>query len=503
VTRREGFQRLRLHAGTWFHRHWPMLFVTIGVWWLAVLHHHHGISWGDDFALYLRQARSVFDGNMGQVVSDNRFNVLNAAKPGFSPIAYPWGWPLLLSPFVRMWGLDYDRLKWLEVACLCGFLWVFHSLLQRRCSRWMALGVVAAVGTTTAYLAHTDFLLSEYPYMFAAAFTLWWLDRCRRNGALDLANRRQLVTLGLLAVAVFNIRREGLAIIIAIAATQALDLRGRWSTADLRHAATPLVTFVVGVVGFQLLAPSALAPQYADAGLHQTWHKLGAPFRGAFATQLGLPELRRTWLLLVFALVIAGLVIRLWQAPRLDVPLAVFAIGSLTMVGTIPALADRYLLAITPFALYFVAQALAALPLPRRSGRWLAVAMLGALVVVHAVRLGDTIDHVQRSRRNGAVVDGPEAPYARAAFAAVREHTHMDDVVAFFKVRALTLYTDRRGVQSSELDIIRQRADYFLMRRESSAGQPDVSTEQGSTMGWTVAWQDTDWVLWKLDPPND
>jgi len=79
----------------------------------------------------------------------------------------------------------------------------------------------------------------------------------------------------------------------------------------------------------------------------------------------------------------------------------------------------------------------------------------------------------------------------------------MDDVVAFFKVRALTLYTDRRGVQSSELDIIRQRADYFLMRRESSAGQPDVSTEQGSTMGWTVAWQDTDWVLWKLDPPND
>jgi len=479
-----------------------MVLVTVGVWWLAVLHHHHGISWGDDFALYLRQARSVFDGNIGQVVADNRFNVLSAAKPGFSPIAYPWGWPLLLSPFVRLWGLDYDRLKLLEVACLCGFLWVFHALVRRRSSQWVALGVVAAVGTSTAYLAHTDFLLSEYPYMFAAALTLWWLDRCRRSGSLDLADRRHLVVLGLLAVAVFNIRREGAALIVAIAATQALDLRGRWRSADLRHAATPYVAFVVGVVGFQLLMPSALAPEYADAGLHQTWHKLGAPFRQAFATQLGLPELRRTWLLLAFLLVMAGVVVRLWRAPRLDLPLAVFAIGSLTMVGTIPALADRYLLAITPFALYFAAQALAAVPLPRGWGRWLAVATMGALVVVHAARMGDTIEQVQHSRRGGAVVDGPEAPYAQAAFAAVREHTHMDDVVAFFKVRVLTLYTDRRGVQSSELDVIRQRADYFLMRRGSSVGQPAVSTAEGISMGWSVAWQDTDWVLWRLDQPN-
>ena len=37
----------------------------------------------------------------------------------FSPIAYPWGLPLLLSPFVHLWGLDYDRLKLVEVACFC------------------------------------------------------------------------------------------------------------------------------------------------------------------------------------------------------------------------------------------------------------------------------------------------------------------------------------------------------------------------------------------------
>ena len=123
-------------------------------------------------------------------------------------------------------------------------------------------------------------------------------------------------------------------------------------------------------------------------------------------------------------------------------------------------------------------------------------------MVVHTARLPDPIHSVQQSRRNGAVTDGPEAPYAKAAFAAVRAHTHMDDVVAFFKVRVLTLYTDRRGVQSKDLEVIRQRADYFLMRRDSTLGQPLVSSTQGEALGWTVAWNDTEWVLWKLDQPK-
>src|SRR4051812_9548838 len=75
--------------------------------------HRSGHTQGDDFALYLRQARSIFDGDIGAVVADNRFAVVNS-DGAFSPIAYPWGWPLLLAPFVHQWGLDYDRLKVLE-----------------------------------------------------------------------------------------------------------------------------------------------------------------------------------------------------------------------------------------------------------------------------------------------------------------------------------------------------------------------------------------------------
>jgi hypothetical protein len=265
---------------------------------------------------------------------------------------------------------------------------------------------------------------------------------------------------------------------------------------------TPYVTFVLGVILFQFLLPSALAPSYDDAGLHQTWKKLQGPFRVAFAEQLGMPSLHGVALLLVFLLVVAGIVVRVWRAPKQDLPLAVFAIGSMTIAGMIPAIADRYLLAITPFAIYFAAQGLAAIPLPRHAGKWVAVAALGVLTVHHLPDVTDAIDAAQRSRDSVQVVDGPESDYAQAAWAAIRTNTHQDDIVAFFKVRALTFYTDRRGVQSSDLDIVRQRADFFMMRRDSTFSQPLVSLQEGERMGWTVVWQDDTWVLWRVRMPS-
>ena len=56
----------------------------IGVAVLATSLHRHGHTQGDDFALYLRQASSIFEGNVGQVIEDNRFAVLNSDS-GFSP----------------------------------------------------------------------------------------------------------------------------------------------------------------------------------------------------------------------------------------------------------------------------------------------------------------------------------------------------------------------------------------------------------------------------------
>ena len=59
--------------------HWPMVALSVFTTAAAVGLHRTGHTWGDDFTLYLRQAQSLVDGNVGQVVADNHFNVDNSA----------------------------------------------------------------------------------------------------------------------------------------------------------------------------------------------------------------------------------------------------------------------------------------------------------------------------------------------------------------------------------------------------------------------------------------
>ena len=114
-----------------------------------------------------------------------------------------------------------------------------------------------------------------------------------------------------------------------------------------------------------MLLPSALAPEYANAGLHQTWEKLQHLYPAAFADQWGFPDLHGTWLGALTAMCVVGMVVRIRRHAALDLPIAVFALLSVTIAGMIPAYSDRYLMGLTPFAVYFAAQAVAELPLHR------------------------------------------------------------------------------------------------------------------------------------------
>ena len=235
---------------------------------LAVALHRNGHARGDDFALYLRQARSLFDGNIGEVVADNRFAVLNSTG-AFSPYAYPWGLPLLLSPFVHLWDLDYARLKLVEVAAFCVWLVLIHGIVRRRVGRVLALAVTAAVATAPAFLSHTGQLLSEFPHAAAVAVVIWWLDRMRTRGPLVGAAVRDLVVLGVLVTIAYNFRREGIVLIGVIGVVQLVELAvyyrdERFGRLPWRNLAIPYAAFAASAVGFQLLLPSMLFPDNGD-----------------------------------------------------------------------------------------------------------------------------------------------------------------------------------------------------------------------------------------------
>lgn len=503
----------------------PGLVVLAAV--LAVSLHRAGHTQGDDFALYLRQARSIFDGDVGAVVADNRFAVLNSDS-AFSPIAYPWVWPLVLSPFVHLWGFDYDRLKLVEVGLLCLWLVLLHGIVRRRIGRVPALAIVAVFATAPAYLVHTDQLLTEFPHLAAVAVVIWWYDRVRSRATLLTASRRDLIVLGALVTLTFNVRRESVVLLGVIAVMQVYDViaervdvvstvRDAW-----RQIVTPYAAFAVAATLAQLLLPTALLP---DNGNKTSFidDRLGE-YPAILSEQLGLgvhPVVG------VVILVVAGIgaVVGVRRRPTLDGPLLAVALLSALAISTHLRKVDRYWFQITPWVVYFATVALltaatfAADRLTSRRSRehmgestthlftrWvgiLAVAPLLVVVAIHLAVLPGQINDADDFNDAGRVQSGPSNPTVTPIYDAVAELTPPDAIIAFYRARTMTLLTDRLSFQTKNLDRIAANADYFAQRRDSTYWQPRWSPAEARAAGWEEVWSDPRWILWRLPEPGD
>src|SRR6056297_538693 len=375
---------------------------------LAVALHRNGHTQGDDFALYLRQSRSLFDGDMSQVVADNRFAVL-VSDGSFSPIAYPWVWPLLLSPFVHLWGLDYDRLKLVQVAVFCFWLVLLHGIVRRRVGRWVAAALTAVFATAPLYLAHTDQLLSEFTHLAAVALVIWWYDRIRRDATLLSASRGSLVLLGALVTVAFNARRESLVLLGVIGVMVLYDVLAdrhgdetvaagvrRTVEESWRSMITPFAAFAATTALAQLVLPTDLLPDNGNSASFID-DRVGE-YPAVLSEQLGLGTGAAPGVILLIAAA-AGAVVGVWRRPTLDIPLVALTVLSAMAIGTHFRQVDRYWFQITPWVGYFatvavLAGATWALARRRRLAVAVAIAPLLALSVAHLVTLRGDIDDV-------------------------------------------------------------------------------------------------------------
>ena len=284
----------------------------------------------------------------------------------FSPIAYPWVFPLLLSPFVKWWGLDYDRLKLVEVACFCAWIVLVHGIVRRRAGRLLAIAIAAVVATAPALLAHTDQLLSEFPHAMALGVFIWWFDRIKAaRRPRSPRPTSQLVTLGVLGAVAYNVRRESVVLIGAIARRPARRaVPGAGGPARSRRVpwltvATPHLALVGSIVVFQLLLPSMLIPDSGDgpryipdrigdyAGVAHRASSASAGTRRSAPSSCCSPSPASS------SAASGG--------PKLDIPLAAVALFSVATVSTHFRMVDRYYFQVLPWVLYFAAQAIIAL----------------------------------------------------------------------------------------------------------------------------------------------
>ncbi len=481
-----------------------------------------GHWWGDDWALYLRQANGLLDGDPAMVIDTNRFTVEMSRGAVFSPPLYPWGFPLILAPFVAVLGNDLDRLTIVPVLSACVFACAWYLLAKSRIGTLAALTGVVAVTLTPLLLDWTELIQSEWPFMAVTAVVLVGLDRAAACGVLTQTDGAivPLIGLGVGAAAAFSVRREGLAIVAAIAAAQVAALiavRGqRWwhdrsaSRSMVFRLLLPHTTALLTVELLQLLLPSALVPHYPGAGISNVWRLVGdhvdrladvAGLRRAWESNPTVfDNVALGWIAVCAYLLLAtvGIALAVTRNRRRDLHLVAYAVVALVIGGSFPVSLDRYMCTVAPLLMLLAAVALRTLLRNRRLPLLPTIVVTLAFAAIVAGNLGHAnlrVDRATAFAEQRQIEWGPTHPDAVAMFEAVIEFTDDDDVVAAPKARAMAFETGRLSVQFDAYHPMPTKIEPDLFVTETDAEQTNLLL--GQPERFTVVWRNSRFVLFQ------
>jgi 4-amino-4-deoxy-L-arabinose transferase-like glycosyltransferase len=488
--------------------------------------HRAGHWWGDDWALYIRQAQGLLDGDAKRVIDENRFTVEMSRGAAFSPPLYPWGFPIILAPFVAVVGADVDRLTVVPVLCSMAFAASWYVLAKRRLGALPALVGVVAVTLTPLLVGWTELIQSEWPFLATTAVVLVGLDRLAERGTLtDLsAPLWPVLLVGFGAAAAFSVRREGLAIVGAIVTVQLVwlatdrawwDERATWPTLAARLLAPH--TAALATVGIlQAVLPSTLVPQYTGTSVRNVW-----TFRRDHLDHLAeVSGLKRSWQtapevlgstslgwVAVVAYVtagVAGIVLAFVCFRRRDLHLVAYVVGALLIGGSFRSPINRYVCTIAPILLLLGATAIAATArlAPWRHTTTVVVTMVLALPAIGNVFQAQTrVDNAQQIETSGAIEWGPTHPAAVEMFEAVVELSDPGAVVAAPKARAMTLETGRLSVQVDDFrplpDSVDLPLDLVVVEHDSALATELAGASTGDEARFHRVWDNGRFAIYE------
>ena len=135
-----------------------------------------GHEWGDDWAWYVLQAKSIVEGSLDEFIEISDFTNYQSTTH-LGPLAYPWGYPLILVPFYAWNGLSPLTLKIPGLIFFTGFLICLYLFAKSRLTQTESLLLVSLFAFNPLLLGFLDHILSDIPFLFFSMLTLYLVTR--------------------------------------------------------------------------------------------------------------------------------------------------------------------------------------------------------------------------------------------------------------------------------------------------------------------------------------
>lgn len=429
-------------------------------------------EWGDDWASYLMQAVAITKGETHEFIQRNTFTMRESTH-FIGPDAYPWGFPTLLTPFILACGpLNVFCLKFINLIFFALFLWVFYALLARRLPPPEAALLLAVFAFSPLLLKFNDQLTSDIAFLFFSTLGLLLIDRVGRIANPPYKN----IILGLALFFAFFVRTNGILLVPTLFLAQAftyLQTRPRPSLDWKRILSFGLIPYYV--FGLLTLANLMLFPageashleHLSTLSLARLADNLSAYFAlpAYFFSDLPHPDILYG-LLLPF--ILGGIFLNF----KRDIHLVAYLLLSYALFIVWPDQQGiRFLFPLLPILVYFAYRGMEATSCALterhpRLGLWLTRVFWLVIAAAFAwTSLGLARDNLAGGRGPyGNVFD----PISLEMFEFIKSDTPAESVIAFYKPRALRLFTDRDSLLVDTCDAL-PMADYVVLRKSRGA----------------------------------
>jgi hypothetical protein len=455
-----------------------------------------GHEWGDDWASYVMQAQSILNGNMDEFVERNAFTIFESSVQ-IGPVAYPWGYPLVLTPALLLRGVHPLMLKLPGLFFFAGFLICFYLLTETRLTRTERLLLVSLFAFNPVLIKFTDYIISDIPFLFSVFLTLWLMQNAQVQ-----TDKRNRVLLGAGIFLSFFFRTTGIVLLVSYFAWQG------WRFVNDRARRKEIftdMTVVGGVFTLLWLISSLIFPGGQSSYFRQlaglTFDTLQSNLINYFYlfVQFFDPNAAAAWLYLYY-LLIPFFIMGAWMRRHVDQILIIFFVLYFAIMILWPEWQGvRFIFPLMPVFIYFTFQGMLGI-VGKLPERFLSIGRGGVLLfwaALAGIFLFTSSIHAYGNLANNRRINGPFEAFSMEMYEYVRENTPPDSVIVFFKPRALRLFTNRNAIMSIECDRL-LRGDYVILHKNWEYSQILPGDIQNCRLPLKLVYENRKYLVYEL-----
>ncbi|MGE0887600.1 MAG: ArnT family glycosyltransferase [Blastocatellales bacterium] len=410
-----------------------IIILAVGAFYLITIRSGH--DWGDDFSLYIQHAKNIVQGAKYWTTSYLHL------PPFVGPDAYPPGYPLMLVPVYKLFGLNLTAMKVEVILLFLLGLVTIHLVCRRELPPHLQIALIALLGFSPYFWEMKDQVVSDLPFLVLAYMSIYLIQQAYRKSPTGVARMGFILAISISIYFSYATRSVGLVLIPSLLV---YDLIKHKRPTFFALSVALATCFLVILQSLLLRSDRGYISQFGADNPNFLMNWLRFMFHNATHYPRSLTVLwdngyskgaRLGLTCIVTAFALAGytlITLRKLSFLEIFVILYILLIIAAPMDGGV-----RYLIPIIPLYFYYSMRGVGVI-FRKTLWRQRAFYTLAVLIAIAYAGKYTKVDY-------GALTVSVESSGAHEFFEYIKTNTGENDVIIFTKPRALALFTGRHS----------------------------------------------------------